>query len=74
MVVVLSQGLANYVLLAKSGLYPVFVNIVLGKQPHSFVYVLSIAALKEKLISMCSLYFHMIATLTTLLTSDVWDF
>lgn len=48
MVVALSQGLANYVLLAKSGLHLVFVNIVLGKQPHSFVYVLSIAALKGK--------------------------
>lgn len=33
---------------------------------HSFVYVLSIAALKEKLISMCSLYFYMIDILTTL--------
>ena len=39
MVVVLSQDLANYVLLAKSGLHPVFVNTVLSENSLTHLFM-----------------------------------
>lgn len=48
MVVVLSQRLAHYVPLAKSGLHLVFANIVLLEKSLTLMYVLSTTTLKKK--------------------------